>query len=608
MPIEDGNFRALTEDEIFDALKDYFEQQFDSTVEPGDLVEKQLRAEAKTLAENQEQSMKQVYQSAYLQDATGDELDKLVARIGLTRLADRGATGVVEFFRDSVPTSSYTIQTGTTVQTGGSNPITFETTEVTALEHIDGFEDNDITEWSGDTGSFTTTTHASATGSYALEVPATSGVSIYRGKYKPGITFNFDIYPNAGATKAFRFARQDGSNYYEAVIDESGGQLVINVVDGGAVAESSSTSVTIPSGEVSHAEVEHGIEGTLALRLYDTNSRDTEIGSVSHTDSDHRFQIGPLAIASKDATATAYVDEIANSHVTANIEGVDTGIETNVGPDTITEMPSPPTGVSGVFNPLSTGDPNYTDTDDVEFVIGRDEETDDELRNRAFEESTIGGSATVSAIETALRGVDHVESLTMYQNKTQTDNTGSGGLPPFSFEPVIYYTGPDEDIAQTIFDIKAIDSRDYGGAHGTEVTYTITSDVISSDETIHWSEIPEVTLDIDLTLIVDNTYVGDDEIRSRIVEYIGGTDTDGDEIPGTDAGEDVYVGIVEDVVTGKDDTGVWEVDSITIDKDDDGTDDTTTLANGADVLAVADNEVARTDATDGSITITTVDK
>mgnify|MGYP006896970974 CR=1 FL=1 len=56
-------------------------------------------------------------------------------------------------------------------------------------------------------------------------------------------------------------------------------------------------------------------------------------------------------------------------------------------------------------------------------------------------------------------------------------------------------------------------------------------------------------------------------------------------------------------VVGPDKTGVWEVDTLSIDKNNDGTDDTTTTTSGAEVLPVAGNEVAVTDARDGSITI-----
>jgi hypothetical protein len=53
---------------------------------------------------------------------------------------------------------------------------------------------------------------------------------------------------------------------------------------------------------------------------------------------------------------------------------------------------------------------------------------------------------------------------------------------------------------------------------------------------------------------------------------------------------------------------VWEVDNISIDKDQDGTNDIETTTSGAEVLAVSNNEVALTNARDGSITITTTQK
>jgi hypothetical protein len=47
---------------------------------------------------------------------------------------------------------------------------------------------------------------------------------------------------------------------------------------------------------------------------------------------------------------------------------------------------------------------------------------------------------------------------------------------------------------------------------------------------------------------------------------------------------------------------------LTLDTNQDGTDDTTAIGSGADVLEIADSEIARVNARDGSITINTVTK
>lgn len=608
MPIENGDYVPLSSDEVFDNLVTEFENTFDSTVEPGDVIRHQLRALADVIAANQEQSLQEVYRSAYLADASGENLSKLVEPFGLERMEAVGATGVVEFATDTLPTSTVTIPNGTIVMTAGDDPIEYETTEVAFLRYIDGFEDGDLSEWSGDTASFSVTTHSSATGTNALQIPASSGVTVVRDEptIRVGTTAVFDYYPEANTTKTFQFGRQDSSNYYEATIDANNGELVLDVVDGGSSATSSTTSVTIPTGEAHYVEVEWGIGGTLTLRLYESDATDTQIGSVSVTDSEKRFLDGTIAFSSQDANGSAYVDEIGTTVVTANVEGVDTGVETNVGPDTVTEWPSPVAGVDSLTNPLPLGDDAHSDTNGVDFSIGSDEETDAELKDRTRASTSIGGSATPTAVASAVQQLDGVQSVTIYTNPTDTDNTGSGGLPPYSFE-VAVHGGTTEEIAEAIFDTAGVTARDYGGAHGTEVTHDVESDVLPATETISISRPTEVTLDIDVDLIHDESYVGADEIRSRVVEYIGGTDTDGGPVNGLGVDEDVYVEVLKDAIVGPSDTGVYDAD-LTIDSTGDDTDDTTTSANGAEILDVGVDEVAVTDASDGSITVTETSK
>jgi hypothetical protein len=253
---------------------------------------------------------------------------------------------------------------------------------------------------------------------------------------------------------------------------------------------------------------------------------------------------------------------------------------------------------------VATGDSKNKNTDFEPFVTGEEKERDEELRDRAFENSSIGGAATATSIATKIQKVDGVQSVKLFKNKTEGEKNG---LPSHSFEAVVY-GGSDEDVANAIFDSSSIDSEDYGGANGTETTYTINTDVLAETETVHWSRPYKIDLDITLDLIVDETYIGDEDIQSLITKYVGGTDLDGSFVPGTTAGEDIYVAVLERQIVNPDETGVWEVDAITIDSDDDGTDDTVETTSGADVFQIADSEIAQANARDGSIDITTTQK
>lgn len=603
MPITDDGFERWEQDEIYERLVNDFEDQFDSSVETGDLVDKQFDALAQTLYENQERALQAVYQSAYLESATGRELEKLAGRLGLERREAVAATGVIEVFRNDVPTTTYTIPRGSVFQTPGSDPIQFETETSARLAEIDDFEDGNLAEYVGSVADWTVNASDEAV------APAVDGSAIRydERQFTRGKVFNYDIRLDTDSTLGFQFGIEAvGDDFYEAVVDEYASEIRIDVYEGGSIIDSSTTSVDVPAGTDIHAEVEYGIAGDHALRLYESANRETQIAAVSIQDHTE-YVSGYIGFVSRDATANAYVKSYANTHDTANIEAVDGGVDTNISSNTITQAVESLTGVDGQTNPLPTGDSDYGGVNGSAFIQGRERETDAQLRERAFDSSIIGGAATVSAIESALREIEHVDSLTLYVNKS--DSTDADGMPPHSFEPALYYNGPDEDIAQALFGTKAIDSTDVGGVHGNEVTYDVQSNVLAGDtETIHWSSIPETSIDIELTLIVDEEYVGDDDIKSAIVNYVGGIDVNGERLGGLNVGDDLYVAVLKDVIVGPSDTGVWEVDSYTIDANGDGTDDTETLANGAEAISVADNEVLVTNARDGSIVINTVSK
>lgn len=85
---------------------------------------------------------------------------------------------------------------------------------------------------------------------------------------------------------------------------------------------------------------------------------------------------------------------------------------------------------------------------------GTEIETDTALRQRRLESLQVAGAGTLAAIRArVLDNVDDVEACTIFENDTDVDNTGTGGLPPHSFEVVV--TGGDEqDIADEIWATK----------------------------------------------------------------------------------------------------------------------------------------------------------
>lgn len=605
MPVIDGEFRKYSKEELQNRLESNLEDKFDSTVEPGDLVKKQLEAEAETLAEIQEEALQRVYYAGFLEDATGKELDKLVQLIGLSRQEATSSTGTAKFKRDTPPTTDYTIPERSTIQTRGGVPIVFITTEQSSLDYIDGWEENNLNKWSGDTAAFSVTTTSSLSGQYALQIPATDGSQILEkdGSYTVGTTFDFDIKPNSGSITEVLFGYQDSSNYHRATIDTGTGEIKLETIKESNVVSSNLTSTSIPTGSVFHAEVEWSLYGDNALKLYETRNKETVIDSV-FLDRSVLWSDGNVGLASADATATADVDEFSVTATTVNIRSQDTGTETNIGPGNIEVMKSGIAGVEDVTNEVPTGDTLLNNTNLNTFKAGEDREQDEELRERAFSNTSIGGAGTRVAIGTKIDNTDGVESVKIFQNK---EDTTQDGLPPHSYEAVVF-GGTDADVAQALFDVSCIDSTDFGGAHGQKVTHDITSDIMAQEETMQWSRPYELALNITIDLIVSDTYIGDSKIRSLIANYVGGTDVDGSFVAGIDPGDELYEAVLKQEIVSPSETGVWEVDNLTIDSNGDGTDDTVTNPNGADVLEVADSEIAQVNARDGSITINTIQR
>ncbi len=107
---------------------------------------------------------------------------------------------------------------------------------------------------------------------------------------------------------------------------------------------------------------------------------------------------------------------------------------------------------------------NYCVNDNNEAIIGRNEETDAELRTRREERLQAQGSGTTGAIASAVLDVDGVISVTVFENVG--DVTDVDGLPPHSFEVLVYDgespAADNEEIAQEIHNNRPAGIPSYG--------------------------------------------------------------------------------------------------------------------------------------------------
>jgi uncharacterized phage protein gp47/JayE len=290
--------------------------------------------------------------------------------------------------------------------------------------------------------------------------------------------------------------------------------------------------------------------------------------------------------------------------VDATVQAVEGGTDGNVAPNAIDTMPNGVTGIDDVSNAQATGDPTLTDTSGNALRRGLDRESDSELRDRALDDKGFADAASVSSIRSVLTNVEDVISVTLNVNATSTDNSGSGGLEPYSIEPIVY-GGSDSEVAEAIAEtVEVLDLlRLQSGIDGSAVSPVPTYDSPTLDQTVDvpFSRPNVVSIsDVDVTVVYEGDYAGDDAVTDAIVGYIGGTRTDGSRAVGTPLGEDVVVDELDSNIV--DVGGVVAATSLTLDVTNNGSDDTTTDADGIEVLSVASNEVYEVDASNITVT------
>jgi uncharacterized phage protein gp47/JayE len=607
MPITNGQYVQRTEQEILSTLESELRDEFGTDIDLTDssAFSAVAAALASVYSENQEQSLQDVYNSAFLETATGVNLDRVVSIIGIQRRSAINASGVLQFNGGEPVTEDRFVQRGTIAKTRSDDPVEFETTEPVALSLFGSFEDGSLSGYSGDVSEGSSVTDANApNGDRVLQVTATDGAHLYHTdkRIQRGSTNHGWIKPSSDNIVGLTFCVDPTApgDHYRVVADAVNSELRIERVAGGTVQNTidTATGVSYNADTWHQIEFRPTITGSISATVYDDS--ETELATIGGED--HEYLSGSAGFISLDANSTKRFDFYSQSKVSANIRSVTGGVQGNVGANTVQALSSPPTGIEDVTNLYPVGDPQYVDTNRSTFNVGEDEETDEELRTRAENAVTGGGDATQDALLSALvNEITDVNSVTIFENKTDDDNTGTGGLPPHSFEAVVY-GGDEQEIADTIFETKAVTARDYGGARGTEVTRTVVSEVNDQEFEIAFSRPTAINIDMTIDIVVDDTYVGDDELRDQIVRYIGGTLTEGDQVLGLDAGENVVIDQLQDIIVGPNETGVIAMDE-SVDGTPIETTPSSTTSNGVEVIDIGVAEVAQSDASDGSITI-----
>lgn len=615
MPLRGDEYQQRSAEEILAFLEAELRAEFETADDEDiDLTESSaFRTFAQAIsavdADELEPALQQVHDAGFLESASDDNLEKLVAILGISRRSAIHATGTIRFKHGSTVSQNYTITNGTVVQTDGSDPVEFETSELVSLTFFDDFESGALgSEYGGTTASFDVVDGSNSgdpsptQGSNELRADPSSGDKVFTtgSNVSIGSTMDFRNYlqdsdGTANAVVGNLFGVVDSSNYYRTRLDSSGEHAIEVVTSGGGTTTLQSNTFSVPENEWLRNRVTWSPEnnGTITSTIIDASG--TVIDEIEVTD-ESTIEEGGYGFEQLGGTENVYWDHSGERAVLANARAMEGGTYGNIAANTLTVLPTVPAGVESVTNPYPMGDDDHYLTSLLTFDTGVPEETDEQLRERAGSGEGTLGKGTIPALIAAARNLPEAESVSVYENKTNTDNTGSGGLPPKSFELVYYGTDSDDDIAQMLHDTKAFTSRDYGGAHGTKKSADVTAQN-GQVFTYDWTEPTQLSVDMTLDIVVNDEFIGEDPLRDRIVDYVGGTRVDGTRQLGTGVGEDVYVDQIEDVVTGPNDTGVIGIGSYSF------TPSITTDGNGLEVVAVGANEVASTSAADTSITL-----
>lgn len=153
-------------------------------------------------------------------------------------------------------------------------------------------------------------------------------------------------------------------------------------------------------------------------------------------------------------------------------------------------------------------------------TLGKETESDSDLRKR-FDLAIAGsGSGTATAIRGAIMRINGVTGCLIVENNT--DTADADGRPPHSFEVYVYAPDDlDQEIAETIFSKKPLGIRTVG-----DVSVEV-QDISGNTQTIKFSRVSEVVLYIKATIATDGDFEinGVEQIQTALVDHINALST-----------------------------------------------------------------------------------
>ena len=234
--------------------------------------------------------------------------------------------------------------------------------------------------------------------------------------------------------------------------------------------------------------------------------------------------------------------------------------------------------VKGDITVIVNPDENVTSvTNETALTNGVEEESDYQLRERARNSIGSRASSTINSIKGGLLSINGVIAVAIYENNT--DTTDTMGIPSHGFKTYVY-GGDNQEIGDMLFSKKPVG---IGMVGDVEVTV---KDVTGADHKMKFSRPVEITSYFNVNLSVNSSFPSDGmaQVKTAIIKYVGGLDSDNTVYSGLSMGEDVvYTKLISAV------TSIEGIDdfSLTMSKNN--------SSFGTGNIVVEGNEIAVTD-------------
>lgn len=154
-------------------------------------------------------------------------------------------------------------------------------------------------------------------------------------------------------------------------------------------------------------------------------------------------------------------------------------------------------------------------TNSADGILGRNTETDVELRERQIRGTFTPATSIVESIYSNLANLDGVDFVRVYVN--ETGSTDSRGITGHSVAVVIV-GGVDEDIAEVIFNETPAGILTYGSTEETII------DIQDFSYPVRFTRPTGIQIFVDVEIDTDDTFPTDgiDQIKQAIVDYAAG--------------------------------------------------------------------------------------